>query len=105
MKPASHASAFADYTQHPAEEGAMVTHPGILPQTGKADFGLDGPVSEGSVTTFSSNNQKYQNMLKLSGMMKNFWIMELSHQVASLKQFCLWLFSKKQDLPMYSLCS
>lgn len=83
----------------------MVTHLGIPLQTRKTDFGLDGPVSEVSVTTLSSNNQKYQNILKLSGMKKNFWMkMELSHQVVSLKQFCLGLFSKKQDLHVYSFC-
>lgn len=48
----------------------MVRHPGIPPHSGKADFRLDTPVSEESVTTLFSNNQKTQNSLKLSGMMK-----------------------------------
>ena len=97
--------ASADYRQPLAEEGFTVTHLGIPLQTRKTDFGLDSPVSEVSATTLSSNNQKYQNILKLSGMKKNFWTtMELSHQVVLLKQFCLGLFSKKQNLHVYSLC-
>lgn len=105
LKSAGHASGICRLQTAPGRGGGKVTHLGIPLQTRKTDFGLDGPVSEVSVTTLSSYNQKYQNTLKLSGMKKNFWMtMELSHQVVLLKQFCLGLFSKKQDLHVYSLC-
>ena len=104
VKPASHASGICRLQTAPGRGGGH-GHLGIPLQTRKTDFGLDSPVSEVSATTLSSNNQKYQNILKLSGMKKNFWMtMELSHQVVLLKQFCLGLFSKKQNVHVYSLC-
>lgn len=61
-KLASHSSVFCKHKKHPADKEDMVTHPRIPLLSGKADCGLDGPISEDPVITLFSNNQKHQNI-------------------------------------------
>lgn len=51
----------------------MALHPGIPPQKGMAHFGLDGPISEVSVTAFPKEKNKEKRRRKKPwncGMMK-----------------------------------
>lgn len=40
----------------------MALHPGIPPQKGMVDFGLDSPISEDSVTAFSQKEKKIETL-------------------------------------------
>lgn len=61
----------------------MALHPGIPPQKGRVDFGLDSPISEDSVTAFSQKEKKKNEILWNNK--NSFRTMVLSQQVAELK--------------------
>lgn len=60
----------------------MALHPGIPPQKGRVDFGLDSPVSEDSVTALSQKEKKIEILWNNKN---SFHTMVLSQQVAELK--------------------
>lgn len=61
----------------------MALHPGIPPQKGTANFGLDGSASEDYVTSLSQKKEKKPEVLRNDGT--SFSTMLLSQQMASLK--------------------
>lgn len=60
----------------------MALHPGIPPQKGRVDFGLDSPISEDSVTALSQKEKKIEILWNNKN---SFHTMVLAQQGAELK--------------------